>query len=120
VAFTLPMFAVFVSLVFLPAVILAISRLMLRYINIIIPPVAHEIDRLAASIIFAAVLAPVFLMTGRHVQVHRLINNAGRSGVDHDGSRINDFRLGIVSDVNAAIKTGLADADRHTDIGCLC
>jgi hypothetical protein len=120
VAFTMPMIAVFVSLVFLPAVILGISRLMLRYIDIIVPPVTNEIDRLAAGIIFAAVLAPVLLMTRRHVQVHRLINNAGRHGSNHDGSRVNEFGLREASDVNASIKTGLADADRHTDIGCLC
>ena len=120
VAFTMPLIAVFVSLVVLPAVILAMTCLILRYIDIIIPPVPHEIDRLAASIIFAAVLAPFFLMTRRHVQVDRLINNTGRSVPDHDGLCVNEFGLRIVSDVNAAIKTGLAYADGHTDIGCLC
>jgi len=120
VAFTMPLIAVFVSLVFLPAVILAMTRLILRYIDIIVPPITHEIDRLAASIIFAAVLAPFFLMARRHVQVHRLINNTGRSMPNHDGLCVYEFGLRKVSDVNAAIKTGLADADRHTDIGCLC
>jgi len=120
VAFTMPLIAVFVSLVFLPAVILAILRLMMRHIDIVVPPVTHEIDRLAASIIFAAVLAPFFLMTGRHVQVDRLINNTGRSMPNHDGLCVNELGLRIIIDVNAAIKTRLADADRHTDIGCLC
>ena len=119
-AFTMPLIAVFVSLVVLPAVILAMTCLILRYIDIIIPPVTHEIDRLAASIIFAAVLAPFFLMTGRHVQVNRLIDNTGRSMPNHDGLCVNELGLRVVSDVNAAIKAGLADADRHTDIGCLC
>jgi hypothetical protein len=116
-----------VSFVILPAVIfaliiavtLAVASLILRHICFIVPSVTHEIDGSAASIVFAAMLAPVLLVTGRNVHVDWLIDDTGGSGVYHDGSRINDFRLGIVSDVNAAIKTGLADADRDTDIGCL-
>jgi len=119
VAFAMPLFAVFVSLVFLSSVILSVPRLVLRHIDIIVPPVTHEIDRLSASIIFAAVFAPFLLMTRRHVQVDRLIDNAGRRMPDHDGLCVNEFRSRIVSNVNAAIKTRLADADRHTDIGCL-
>ena len=119
-ALTMPLIAVFVSLVFLPAVILAILRLMMRYIDIVVPPVTHEIDRLAARIVLTAVLAPFFLMAGRHVQVDRLVNNTGRSMPNHDGLCVNELGLRVVSDVNAAIKARLADADRHTDIGCLC
>ena len=116
----MPLFALSVSLVFLSAVILAMTRLILRYIDIVVPPVTHEIDRSAAGIIFVAVLAPFFLMTRRHVQVDRLINDTCRSVPDYDGLCVNEFGLRIVSDVNAAIKTRLADADKHTDIGCLC
>ena len=119
-AFPLLMLVVFVPFVFLPAVTLAMTRLILRHIHIIIPPVTHEIDGSSAGVIFAAVLAPFFLMPGRYVHVDRLINNSCRRGSNHDGSFVNQFRLWIVSDVNAAIKTGLADTDRHTDIGSLC
>ncbi len=112
-------FAVIVSLVFLSAVILSVSRLILRHIDIVVPPVTHEVDRLSAGIIFAAVLAPFLLMTRRHVDVDRLIDNAGRCRPDHDRLCVDEFGSRIVSNVNAAIKTGLADADRHADIGCL-
>jgi hypothetical protein len=103
----------------LSVVILAIPRLMMRYIDIVVPPITHEIDRPAASIIFAAVLAPFFLMTRRYMHVDRLINNAGRRGLNHNGPCINKLGLRCVSYVNAAIKARLADADRHTNIGCL-
>ena len=43
-----------------------------------------------------------------------------RRGPNHDGSCVNKFRLRKLSDVNASIEAGLADTDRHTDIGRLC
>jgi hypothetical protein len=120
VTVTMPMIVVFVSLVMLSALILVITRLMMRNIDIIVPLIPHEIDRLAASIIFAAVLAPVFLMTRRHMEVDRLSNNVNRCGPNHNGLCVNELGLRKVSDINATIKTRLADTDRHTDIGCLC
>ena len=116
----MPVIAVFVSLAMLPAFTLAVTLLIMRHIDIIIPPIADEIDRLAASIIFAAVFAPFFLMTRRYVQIDWLSYNVNRCGPNNDWFCVNKFRPRIVSDVNAAIKAGLADADRHTDIGGLC
>ena len=110
----------FVSLAIVLFVSLAISRLVLRHIDIVVPPITHEIDRLAAGVIFAAVLFPVFFMSGRYVQVDWLGNTTGSSLSNHDGSCVNEFWLRKVSDVNVTIKAGLADADRHADIGCLC
>lgn len=103
--------------VMLVVVPLPMTRLILGYINVIIPSIAHEIDGAATGIILGAVLAPVFLMTGRYVQVDRLIDNPGRSCMNHDGFCVDNFRLRIISDVNVAIKAGLADTDRHPDIG---
>lgn len=120
VASPVSMVAVFITLVMLAAVILAIASLVMRYIDIVVPPIAHEIDRLAAGIIFAAVLAPVFRMTRRHMHVDGLSYDVNRRGTNHDGSCVNAFRLRKISDVNASIKARLADTDRHTDIGCLC
>jgi len=118
-----PAMAVIALVVPFPAVFLAFSlsivfatRPMMRHINIIIPPVTHEVDGSAASIILVAVLAPFFLMSGRNVQVNRLFGNACMRS-NHDWFRINDFRMGNASDVNAAEKTGLTNADRHADVG---
>lgn len=116
----MPVIAVFVSLVMLPAFTLAVARLMLRNIDIIVPLIAHEIDRLAASIIFTAVFAPFFLMTRRYVQIDWLSYNVNRCGPNNDWFCVNKFWLRIAADVNAAIKTGLSDADRHPNIGGLC
>jgi hypothetical protein len=119
VSFVMPTVALFMSSVMLIAVILAVTRLIVRHVDIIIPLIMHEIDGSVTSLIFAAVLAPVFLMTGRYVQVDWLIRSTGTLS-NHDRSRVNEFGLRSVSNVNAAIKSWLADADRHTDISCLC
>ena len=113
------MMTVSVSLVMLPVMILGITCLMMRHIYIIIPLIMHEIDRLATCIILTTVLAPVLLMTRRYVHIDRLINYTGRRGLNHNGPSVDELGLRSVSDVNAAIKTGLADAYRHTDIGCV-
>jgi hypothetical protein len=61
------MFLVMLSVVFpavLLTVMLAMTCLVLRHINIIVPSVFYEIDRPAAGIIFSAMLAPLLFMTG--------------------------------------------------------
>ena len=120
-ALAVPMivFVLFPSLfpVMFVVVPLPMTRLILGHIYVIVPSIAHEIDGAATGIILGAVLAPVFLMAGRYVHVDRLIDNPGRSCMNHDGFCVDNFRLRIISDVNAAIKAGLADTDRHPDIG---
>ncbi len=102
------------------SVTLAMTCLILRHVNIIIPSVFYEIDRSATRIIFAAVLAPVLLMTGGHMQVDRLINNANRCRSNHDWLCVDDLWLRIVSNVNATIKAGLTDTNRYANIGGVC
>ncbi len=120
----MPVISIFVSLAVFSAlflsVIFAMTRLVLRYIYIIVPSVFDKIDRAAAGIIFCAMLAPLLLVTWRDVHIDRLINNTSRSGLNHDGPCINDFWLRVVPDVNTSVKAGLADTDRNTDIGGLC
>jgi hypothetical protein len=103
-------------------VIIAVSFdtcMVLRHINILVPPVSHEIDGVAAGIISVAVPAPVLRMTGGYAHVDRLCENHGR-GPDHDRSCVYDFRLRKATDVDTAIKARLADTDGHSDIGSVC
>jgi hypothetical protein len=101
------------------AVIISVSvgaRMLLRHIDILVPPVAHEIDGSAAGIISVAVSVPAFRMAGGNPQVDRLSNDNVRRP-NHDRPRVYDFRLRKASDVDAAIKTRLADTDGHAHIG---
>ena len=107
----MPMLAALLSLVMLAAIFLRITCLLMRHIDIIVPSVFNKIDRSAACIIFGAMLAPLFLMSGRHVHINRLINDTNRRCVNNDRSCVNEFGLGKTPDVNAAVKAGLRDTD---------
>ncbi len=72
--------------------------LVIRHIDIVVPPVFH--------------------MTGRYVVVDGLRYDIHRP--NQYGLWVNDYRLIEVSDVYSTIKAGLTDTDGHTDIGCLC
>lgn len=107
-------FAVLIALVLSMALD---PRLLMRHIDILVPLLAHEVDRLAAGIIFAAVLFPILGMTGRYVQIDRFLDDMNRRRPDHDGLSINHLRPRCVPDVKAAVKARLADAYGHPDIG---
>ncbi len=119
-ALAMPIIAVFMSLIMLSAIFLRITCLLMRHIDIVVPSVFYKIDRAATGIVFAAVLAPVLCMTGWYMHIDWLISDTDRYGMNHDGSCVDEFRLGITPDVNATVKAGLGDADRDTDIGGMC
>ena len=65
-----------------------------------------------------AVLAPVLAMARRHPQVHRLAAAPPPRAALHDHRLRDDhLRLREAADVDAAVDAGLADADRHADVG---
>ena len=125
-ALAMSMLAAIVSLILLPVMLISVllsimcTGLLMRYINFIVPSIFYEIDRVTASIVLAAVLAPVLGMSWRHVHVNGLINDADRCGMNDNRSCVNDFGMGKAPNVNAAIETGLGDADRDPDIGSKC
>jgi len=77
----------------------------------------HEIDRLATGIVTVAMLAPVLRMAGRHVQIDRLRGHTHRPRLYHERLGVEEGRRRNVADVKAAIKTWLANADRHASGG---
>ena len=119
VSIAIPVLAIFVFLFFLPFVIFAMTCLILWHIDIVVPPVTHEIDGSSTGVIFAAVFAPFLLMTRRYMHINWLVNNTGRYRSNHDWFCVNELWLRIVPDVNTTIKSGLADTDRHTNIGSM-
>jgi len=117
---------VFVVLAMLAVfVILAVSAIMLSgfivsavvgHVNFIVPPVAHEIDGPVAGVVLVAVLAPLFLVPGRHMQVDRLLDNVDGSRPYDERFGVNKFRLGRVPYVDAPVKPGLAHADGNANV----
>ena len=60
-----------VSLVFALALIMAAAALVTRHVFFVVPIIAHKVDRSTAGVVLRAMLAPVLLVTLRHVQVDR-------------------------------------------------
>ena len=104
----------------MPAVAVSMSRLIFRYIDVVIPLIAHEIDGPATGIVFTTMFSPMFFVSRRDMQIERGMRHTHRHGTDHDRLRINDLWPWKVSDVDLAIKAWLTNADRHADIGGLC
>jgi hypothetical protein len=126
-ALVMPMIALFVSFLvslfvsffMFTTIFLSMMLLIIRHVSFIVPPVLYEIDRAATGIVFGAVLTPMLFMTGRYMHINRLIYDSGGHRLNYDGFCINEFGLRRVSDVNAAIETGLTDADRNSNISCV-
>lgn len=104
-----------IAIVFVPVLM---ALFIARHIFTVVPAILHEIDALAAGIVFATVIAPVLDMTRRHAQVKRWAVRL--AAFDDHGFGINYARLRIVADVDLAIKPRLSDTDRHAHIGCVC
>ena len=62
-------------------------------------------------------LAPVLLVAGWHIQVHRLLVHRHGRMVNDDRLRINHLGLRKVANVNAAIHPRLVHPDGHAYIG---
>ena len=104
----------------MPAVAVSVSRLIFRYVDVVIPLMLHEIDRPATGIVFMTMFSPVFFVSRRNMQIERRIRHTHRHGSDHDRLRINDLWPWKGSDIDPAIKAWLTDTDRHAHIGGLC
>src|SRR5512146_1315779 len=109
--------AVFISALVTAAILaIAMSFLVTRNVLAVVPAVLHKEDSLAAGVVFAAVLAPMFSVARRYAQVDwRAIH---RSPLDDHRLGKYHLRLGKVADVDPAIEAGLAYADRDSNIGC--
>src|ERR1700690_2212792 len=95
-----------------------IMFLVTRNVLVVVPVVLHKEDPLAAGVVLAAVLAPVFGMARRHAQINR--RTVGRHPLYGDRLRIKHLRLGVAADVEAAIEARLADAERQANVGSEC
>lgn len=106
---TMPViFAVLAPVPVTALVIIMPMRFIMGDIYLVIPVIMDEIDRPVAGIIPGAVLAPVFRVSGRDMQIERLLDDMDGSGPDYHGFGVDQGRPGGVADVNLAVKTGLA------------
>ena len=106
---------------FVPTMVVAtitVALLVMGNVFVLVPGVLHKVDPLAAGIVLAAVLAPVFRVARGHVQVNRL---ALYGCLVHDSRLLIDHLwLRIAADVDAPIEARLTDTDGNSDIGREC
>ena len=89
-----------------------------RHIDIVVPVIAHEIDGAAAGVVFSAVFVPVFIVARWYPEVKW--RPCHRYWLNHDGLGINNCWSRKITDIDVAIKAGLADCNRNTDISSHC
>lgn len=105
----------------MPTALVSVTRPIFWYIDLIIPSVFDEIDGPATGVILITMLAPLFCVSRRNMQIdRRRYMHAHRHRTDHNRGGVNDLGSGIVSDIDLAIESRLTDADRDADIGGLC
>src|SRR5450759_1483844 len=92
--------------------------LITRSILAVVPVVLHKEDPLAAGVVFAAVLAPMFGVARRYAQIDRRAIH--RHPLDCHRLTIDHLWLRIVANIEPAIEAGLADADRDSNVGGEC
>ena len=109
--------AMVVAIMLVPAAMATAVMVMMLLPAITHPAILHEIHRLAAGAVAAAVAAPILLMRRWHVQIDRRT-------LHRDARRRNDHRLGQhqrgprhIADVDAPVDARLVDADRDADAG---
>jgi hypothetical protein len=94
------------------AITFSMALMVVRDVDIVVPATLYKIDWPTTSVVIAAVMAPFFRLPRRHVQIERFIYHTDWT-LNYDRIRINQNRLWIriITDINTAIKTRLADAD---------
>lgn len=97
---------------------IAMPFLVTRNILAVVPAVFHEKDPFAAGVVCVAVLAPVFCVAKRYVQIDR--RTVHRHPFDDYRLAIYHMWLRIAANVDSSIKTGLANTDGNADIGREC
>lgn len=97
-----------------PTLILAIVLLLVsRHVFIVVPVISHEIDSSATGVVLSTMLAPMLLVSGRHMQVNRRSRNEFRSLLNYHRLRIDQLRLRRVADIDLAEETGLANGNGY-------
>ena len=77
------------------------------------PLFLNKIHRLSASVVAAAMLAPLLLMPRWDIQINRLAHHGHGLLDDDHGLLIHDDGRWSVADVDSPIDTGLVDIDRY-------
>jgi len=120
VAMLVPMFVAVVAMlvpmfVAVVAILVPMMFTIVRSVSIGVPVMPDEVDRLAAGVVLAAVMAPIALIAWAHMQIDRRRQHAALNAYAHDGRAIDEAGRRRVADIHASVKAGIAQGDggRH-------
>jgi len=85
-------------------------------VSIGVPVMPDEVDRLAAGVVLAAMVAPIALIPGTHMQIDRRRQFAALNAYPYDGRAIDEAGRRRIADINASVKTGLAQVNGDPDL----
>jgi hypothetical protein len=89
------------------------------HVGICVPVMPDEVDRLAAGVVLAAMMAPIALIPGAHMQIDRRRQFAALNANTHDGRAIDEAGRRRVADINASVESGVAQVDGDPHL-CEC
>jgi hypothetical protein len=80
-----------------------------------VPVMPDKVDRLAAGVVLAAMMAPIALIAWAHMQIDRRRQDAALHTYAHDGRAIDEAGRRRIADIHASVKSGIAqvDGDSH-------
>ena len=107
--------AIMIASMIVTPLVTAMLCLITWHILAVIPAILHKIDTFAAGIVFAAVLAPVFCVARRDMQIYRLALD--RCAINYPWLAINQLRATEITDILRPVITWMPDIDGYVDIG---
>jgi hypothetical protein len=113
-----------VSIVAVTPVVTAVAMIPFtvnRHVFIVVPVILYKIHWIITGVVTTAIAAPVFSVAGWDAQVKRFIYIYMAMYDDRPAVNHAWWRVGVVSNIDTAIKARLAYADRYTYIrsqGC--
>ena len=108
-----PILVLVIMVVVIVVMVIVVSTMLLmivRYILIVVQSVLYEVNRLATGVVSVAMFAPIFRMSGRHMQVKRRQQyTSGR--LNYHWFQIDQRGPREIADVYVTVKAGLTNTD---------
>lgn len=90
------------------------------YVSPGIPVMPDEVDRLAAGVVLAAMVAPIALIAGAYVQINGWRQWRALNAYSHDGCAIDEAGRRRIADIHAAVKSRVAQVDGNPHLSERC
>jgi hypothetical protein len=111
------MFVAVVAVLIAAIGVISVMLTIVGNVGIVVPVISNKVDRLAAGVVLATMLAPIPFMSGPHVQINRGWQRFTATPYGNDRRTIDESWRRRIPNLDSAKKTGLTDVDRDSDVG---